>query len=256
MKNKIIVVHGFSLSELMVSLFLSSVISIGLFKSYFLVKDNYLTMIKKIRQHQEQLLIMSELQNAIGLAGFSPCLNLSNLAFDKTLPVIAIVQADDKTLPTAIRNRAVAGSDIIIINRMDTTYSQAVLTSVKTRIGIAPPLQIKSKDKLLMVSCYQYHLSIIANLSSSQNSQQAQLVTAHDFQISDRVYLSPLITQLFYIGHNSRKGLSLFMSDGRSEEISDQIKKINAIWLNPRLLQLQLIFKESNKTLLIGIVGR
>lgn len=246
--------RGFSLSHVLISLMLSSFILLTLFKMYALIKSNYRFQTKRLRQRQELLLVIAELRQAISHAGFSPCVNLQSIIHDQDLIGVSITHSDSPNLPPAVKKRVLKGSDVIHVSRMDYSFSTVSPLGEQT-VLLNKRLDVKPKTQIVLSSCAQYQLATVARVTHLKHQTEIGFNQVIKPQLREGAYFSLLVRQWFYVGKNSRQGISFYLYEGRSEELSNKIIGLKADWYNERIVGLTLDNSQGKLGVLIGIIG-
>ena len=198
--------QGMGLPEMMIGLFLASLIMLALMHHYIRIKQHYNVL-------QSALDVTSQVQWAVDLmrdsihhAGFTPCLSVNRL-----------ISLDQRNGHEGLQ--AIDTHDALQINRMSsdvdevidwTNSSQLVATNVQT---------IRAEYPLLVADCYHAEVVTVRGLRFTSNKQFVTLNHPLAFTYQPPVYIGEWMEERFFI----RSG-RLFYHRYRTDELTPSIK--------------------------------
>lgn len=118
---------GFSLIELLISLFLVSLISTMLIQAYVLNKQQYISIEAKLERHFDVQWVRDLLADSVRRAGFTPCLNIAQLE-----------AIDRRKQPQFLGLNAIEiKKDSLQVNRMSEHFAEFIATAKAQQILVS-----------------------------------------------------------------------------------------------------------------------
>lgn len=135
---------GLSLTEVLISLFLTSVIITTLFQLYLGSKRQYVEIEKILTTRFDLQWVSDLLSDSIRRAGFTPCLGIDRLQ------VIDRRNHQNKIQALQIGNQP---NQFIQVNRMNEHFTKIVKIQGATRILVQNPVSFHKKRPVLIADC-------------------------------------------------------------------------------------------------------
>ncbi len=240
-------VSGSSLSEVLIALFLSSLMMAAIGNTYVSIKKHYLFIEQQLELMQEEVLLINFFKEQIQSAGFFGCNHQNKLlldlsSFNISKSSLLVLNKNSKELPLHVRRYAVSDSQILKLTSIETPkyfitksdFNSEVITVNKSE-------NFKKNQNIVISDCQNASLRIITKVNNLQN--RLILNKPLNYQYSRNSIISHFQTTIFYIRKvgNSR---ALYISNGkRSEELSRDILKLSIdkkILLNTSLININL----------------
>jgi hypothetical protein len=227
-------IEGHSLSEVLIGLFLSSLIAACAFNYYLKTKSNYFYWIERLMHKQEQILVASFFRTEIRKSGFSPCRNLSNIqvydtAKNSTIDVGKLIRlSNDNDLPNIIVKYSKPNSHVLSIKAMDFKYNQVLSNVDAYTIKVSKDYILKPSDKILIADCFHAEINQVRNIKLNSSHQLVSMYypLIHDF--NDKTYIGSFFQSYLYIRKNPNNEWALYYKTNVSEEISSNINMLFA----------------------------
>ncbi|GGI80345.1 hypothetical protein [Legionella impletisoli] len=201
---------GFSLTELLIGLFLSSVLILLLVNQFLSIKHHVRFINQAIEQDMELQLIKDLFRHSIHHAGFTPCLNLEQLVTaDRT-------QNDQKLSALYID----ANEPRLQIQRMHESYQ--VIESILSEQTILTLADFKAKQQVLIADCYHAEVHQIRRVESYGATKRMTFEKPLLFNFKEPIYIGGWINEAYFI-HRNHHTSSLLYKQNHSEELSSLV---------------------------------
>ncbi len=232
--------HGFSLTELMVALALTSVMLLGLTRVYMMMSSQHLWLHHRFESRFDLMLVEALLAKWIDNAGFMGCQPSAALSWPKTKTVhgLTVLKANDKALPRNIKRRVKVGTDILKLQSMSfehLTLTQAMTSPIKARINQLTP--IDRRKKYIISDCDSAEPLFIKRIQ--QQSSTIYFKSPIKKRFPHHSFIGELKTTFIYVGKN-KSAFAMFIDShqGRSEMLSDMIQGLNLLLFKGKKSQL------------------
>jgi prepilin-type N-terminal cleavage/methylation domain-containing protein len=213
---------GFSLTELLISLFLTSLISALLIQAYVANKRQYLALHKLLEINFDVQWVNDLLSNSIRHAGFTPCLRIDQLeAVD--------VRSGAKSF--AALNFDKSG---LYVHRMSEHFGELIAIHNSNTIEVSKEALLHKKQALLIADCYHAEIHRIVQIEQSANSFLLTLAKPLLFQYPSATYAGAWLDEQWFIQSNVHGVKALYYKLVHSEEITALIHSMS---LKKRMIQ-------------------
>lgn len=221
--------QGFSLPELLISLLLSSLLIIVIVNHYISCKKQAVETRKRVEAHFDVQMVIDSMRDSIRRAGFTPCLNLSQLettAKDrKNIQLTAIhINPEKKSLT---------------INRMSESFDYIVEQFSNTKLLTGEQIII-SKQKVLIADCYHAEINEVSRIKRLGQGLLIHFKKPLTHSYESPIYIGEWIHERFYISQRSNKN-ALFYGAKGADELTDAIHSLS------------IKRKQKNKKILIAV---
>ncbi|WED42043.1 prepilin cleavage protein [Legionella cardiaca] len=199
---------GLSLVEIMLSLFLSTLLLTVLIEYYLSAKKQYHETQKLLEDAFELEWVQDLIRDSVRRAGFTPCMNLHWLTTEK-------LQAIQLNVDKAQSLR---------INHMSEHYS-SVLTFNVDELTLAEG-SFKTGDIVLIADCYHAE---VAEVLSSRRINDHPVVRLKNSLIYDYVrpiYLGKWLQEVFFIKNNQQAKKALYYQQNHAEELTPLVNSL------------------------------
>ncbi|RUR04272.1 PilW family protein [Legionella sp. km772] len=224
---------GLSLSELMIGLFLASLLSTILIQTYLLNKKNYFSLHQALSDNFEIQWAQDLLAHSIRRAGFTPCLNIEELTL-----------VDRRTNKTELSGQNIEiNKQDIQINRMDEHFS--ILTSFLSlqEILVSSSLSLRVGQSLIIADCQRGEVHRIKEKKKLPQGTRLTLTKPIFFTYPALPYVGQWIEERWFIKKNQEGVKAFYYQHLHSEELTPLIhsmkikdqkrqgrKQIDIIW--------------------------
>lgn len=231
---------GFGLSELLIALFISSLMMTAICQLYLSVKNHYIWYEKQLDAMQERLLLIDWLTSLIHKTNAVGCFSMA----DKAVEAIAF---DAPILPKHIRRTVVPGSTVIKFNMVKTLYRIQKSWPNSSLIILAEKTDLKKKQTVMVGDCLSSMVTKISAISRSK--KQLSLSKRLKASYTKNAMIARYKRLYLYIRNVSKHSTLYLANDGSSQEISRDIESITIKekQQNAHSLLLEVLLKPSSQ---------
>ncbi|MBA2656321.1 MAG: prepilin-type N-terminal cleavage/methylation domain-containing protein [Tatlockia sp.] len=205
---------GFSLIELMFSLFAISLLVTLVMQQYLVSKRQYLKMQNLLEQNLELHLVTGMIRNAIHSAGFTPCQGLSALeSMDRR-------NCKLKLAPLKILKGNLKGFKL---SKMDESFTKLEQQLGPRELLIKSKIHYDTKQTILIADCYHAETQEIISTKTTSRGQVLTIKAPLAFNYLAPVYLGKWVEETFLIKKNKQNKFSLFYESQQAEELSSLV---------------------------------
>lgn len=214
---------GFSLSELLIAMFLSSLLMTAMGKAYLSVKSQYRWFNQRLEEMHDNYLLTDWLREQFKLSQFGGC----RLSGQTNILGSKMLSANDVALPAVIVRKAKKNSTVIQLNSLSPwTFVKKVWPSSERIILASSSSLLKKGDVVLFSDCLHQISGYISKLTN--NGQTIIVNKPLPKDIQPQAVIGKLQQRYLYI-REVREQYSLYIfENGRSEELMDDIE---ALWV-------------------------
>lgn len=209
---------GFGLTEILVSLFLSTIIITSLIQLYLNVKHQYFEFQKVLEVHLEVQWITDLLTDSIRRAGFTPCYGVDHLAsmdmrhFGTSLRGIKWVQSSGQSLQ---------------INRMSEIFSESISFRSPTELMVSSPVVFNTHRSLIVADCHHAEVHQILKVDKLAKGQIITLATPMLYSYDEAAFVGEWIEEQWMIKRNAGGVNTLHYHSMQTEELSALIHSLS-----------------------------
>ncbi len=239
---------GFSLTELLISLFLASLILTTLTKLYLNDKHQYMNMRKLLDSRFDLLWVNDLLADSIRRAGFTPCLGLD-----------ALKTVDRRLGKGSIASLSIGSSShpFLQINRMSENFASV--------LGIISPNKIilshrpNDKRPMLIADCHHAEVHTLTSILRLKSGYLVTLTKPLHFSYPDITYVGEWLEETWFIKPNPDGVKALYYQLEQTEELSPLIHSLDIKqgYVNgKRLLEVRLgLDEDKTHALIVAVRG-
>lgn len=180
---------GMGLPELMIALFLSSLIIIALLQHFITIKQHYHLLETQLEITSQTQWVIELLRNSIRQAGFTPCLRIDRL--------IAIDHRQNL--------RRLQGIDIkdgLHSTYMSPYFDEVIESISPTQLLTTATRAIRLEYPVLIADCYHAEVVTVKSVQSFANQQKITLKTPLLFTYEQPTFIGILIEERFWMQNN------------------------------------------------------
>lgn len=200
---------GLSLVEILVALFLASLLLIILIQQYLGFKRQFIRDQAALEQVLELQLVSHLIRDSLKKAGFTPCLNLTAL------------QTDNISRPVALTINA-KHQQSLQTGRMSEHFNVVQSMRGDRQLLLAGEHQFKERDRVLISDCYHAELVQLSAVYKSSLLLNHALV----FDYISPVYVGEWIEEEFFMEKNQRQKIAFYYRHKHPEELSAEISSL------------------------------
>jgi hypothetical protein len=205
--------QGIGLVEVLISLFLSSVMISALTQQYISMKHHYAQFQSSLEETMDQQLVTDVMRDSIRQAGFTPCLSITHLS---TLD--SRRQGDHLT---AVERRA-NDTSVLRINRMDPAFESVLAVNSSLQILATHHHSLHKTHPVIIADCYHAEVHTIRDLRSTSEGQLISLTKPLTFSYHPPVYVGEWFEERFFVRPNG----GLFLHRQRTDELASSVKSM------------------------------
>ncbi len=241
---------GFGLSELLISLFLTTFIVTVLMQFYLSNKRHYLAAQKQLEEHLDLQWVRELLSDSIRRAGFTPCVGISQLKiidrrnFKSIIPEVSIVDS--------LRS-------LIQVNRMSEHFTKIIAIQRPTQLLVAHGVLFKESHPVLIADCEHAEIHQILRIDKSRRNDLITLTKPLMFSYTASAYIGEWYEEQWFIKQNAKNVNAFYYKLFQAEELTPLIHSLRINQKQVQEKQLIEIVKEldNNKTekLVVAVRG-
>lgn len=229
---------GIGLSELLITLLISSFIIMGLMNHYLATKKYYNRLQKKLANTIDLQLVAELLRDSIRKAGFTPCLNVDNLT---------TLDQRENVKPLKGLEFNVVDKPWLRLSRMDEHFSSVIEIINPTQLVLGSKHALHTDDAILIADCYHAEVQKIRYV----HQQTIQLMKPLAFTYYSPIYVGAWLEETFAIRPNQAGKRALFYQLKHQEELTAVISNF-ALTVNKlkKSVLLSVVFHANNTDIL------
>lgn len=201
--------NGFSLIEILLALFISSIILSMLIQFYVNNRNQYLKAQKQLSQQFEVQWVGELMANSIRRAGFTPCINVDRLE-----------GVDRRTLGNMVQ-AVVVNNQSIQINRMEDDFIPLKAMKGASVLLLTKPLN--TKFPIIIADCQHVEINEIETIERLAQGFVVTLSKPLWFTYDDTAYVGSWLEERWFIKKNAFGKPSLYYHLFQTEELSPYI---------------------------------
>ncbi|HBI21346.1 MAG TPA: prepilin cleavage protein [Legionella sp.] len=205
--------NGVGLPELMISLFIASLIMTALIQHYVSTKQHYGHLQSTLDDATALQLSIDFMRNSIQQAGFTPCLSINQL--------ITVDNRDGDKPLTAIDLHPSA-QPLLQINRMSADFETIISLKSNTEILASHTKTLHLGHPIVIADCNHAEVHTIREAYHTNTTQWITLNTPLVFQYETPIYIGEWIEEQFFV----RKQGGLFYHYHHTDELTAHVKSM------------------------------
>ena len=209
-------VKGLSLTELLIALLLSSMITILLMRHYLNAKEHGHSLQMAVEQSYELQLVADLMRQSVKRAGFSPCANIERL-----------MTSDARESGKILAAFSIADSKLQI-NRMSERFDTVLQIANKNQILASHYYSFQPNQFVIIADCYHAEVQQVAQITLGKNRQWLRLAQTLAYNYHDPIYIGPWIEEIYFIRRGRNAKTSLFYQLNHAEELTTVVHSLYA----------------------------
>jgi hypothetical protein len=205
---------GWGLSELLISLFLSSLISTLLIQTYIMSKHQFLVLHDSLEEHFDVQWVQDLLADNIRKAGFTPCLNIDQLEVmnRRAIPI--------NTLSLKMETKP---QQSLQVSRMSDQFSELIAVCTPHQILISSEIVLREHHSILIADCQHAEVHEVARVKKIPEGLLLTLTKPVFFTYPSVTYVGRWLEERWYIEKNNKGVVALYYKQTHSEELTPLI---------------------------------
>ncbi|KTC81543.1 PilW family protein [Legionella brunensis] len=204
--------NGLSLVEMMVTLFLGTLLLTALIEHYLSAKRQYDNTHALLEKTFELEWALDLIRNSVRSAGFTPCINLNRLES---------IDGHHKRRLWAIEINA-GKPQALRINRMN-EYFNSIIKFTADEFIISKENSYQANEAILIADCYHAEVQEISSARQSGNSIIIKLKKPLFFDYLKPAYVGKWTQEEFFIKENKRGERALYYRRNHAEELTSTV---------------------------------
>jgi hypothetical protein len=237
---------GLSLSELLISLFLSTVIMTTLIQLYLGSKRQYIETEKILETSFDLQWVNDLLTDSIRRAGFTPCLGLDYLH---------VIDRRNHPKNSPALNIENQPQQFIQVSRMKENFSQLIKVESPTRLVVERSVEFNEKRPLIIADCE--HAEIHEQFRTNQQLNETEITLSKPLMntYGRSAYVGEFLEERWFIKKNAQRNNTLHYQLAQTEEVTALVHSLHT-QQNKRYLEVSLGLKdEKNYKIKIAVRG-
>jgi hypothetical protein len=208
---------GVSLSEVLISLFLSSLIITILMQFYLSSKHQYSEAQEILATSFDVRWVRDLMSDSIRRAGFTPCLGIDQLTVEDRRYNGAAIHA------LSVKNQP---QQLIQINRMNEHFAKVLAIQSSTQIVASQTVVFNEKRPLLIADCEHAEVHQIFSIQPYADRVLVTLDKPLQFTYTSSTYIGEFLEERWFIKKNSEGKETLHYQLTQTEEITPLIHSL------------------------------
>lgn len=241
--------NGFSLAELLIALWLSSLIFTVILQLYITTKSQYQVINKRLSQEFEVRWVMDLISDSVRRAGFTPCMGIDSLKTtdrrnsSKGIPAIVLLSSPQPKIQ---------------VNRMSDNFVNVLKRINAYEILVSEDSAINSQRPIIIADCKHAEIHTISSVQQSTEGRVVVLNNPMLFAFDNKAYLGEWIEEEWLVKKNIRGISNLYYRMNRSEELSSLVHgmTLNEYWKASKRIVRVRLFGENKETYSFQVVVR
>jgi hypothetical protein len=196
-----------SLVELMISLFLTSIILTALTHHYLSVKRHYQALQLSLEKDADLQWVIDLMRDSVHQAGFTPCLGINHLIKTSPLSSIEIKSETNQSL---------------LINRMSPYFNVLIDSPSSTRLLTTNAIRFKANRALMIADCYHMEIVSVTDVRLTASGQLLTLKKPLTFVYQPPVYLGEWYHEQFIV----KESQGLFYQRLHQDQLTSRVKSM------------------------------
>lgn len=241
---------GIGLSEVLISLFLASIIMTTLMQLYLCNKRQYIEAQELLAANFDLQWISDLLSDSIRRAGFTPCLGIDQLDsldrrdFKKAIPGIKVEQQPRQ---------------LIQINRMSEIFTEVIEIQTPTKLVVSNAVLLKAQRPVLISDCEHAEVHQILTVDKLVRGYLVTLTKPLMYSYEPAAYMGEWFEEKWFIKSNAKKDKTLHYKLFQTEELTPLVHslQINRLRVHEKQLVEIVMGLENDKThqLVVAVRG-
>ncbi|CAM4488461.1 MAG: hypothetical protein LEGION0403_FIIPPAGN_00416 [Legionella sp.] len=207
---------GISLSEVLIGLFLSSLLMTMLMQFYSQSKQGYIEMERMLATNFDLRWVSDLLSDSIRRAGFTPCLGIDQLNLKKQGMLVHGLHIEN------------GPRYLLQINRMHEQFAEVINIPNTRQILVPQASSFNKKRPLIIADCEQAEIQRSFSMRTHAKGVLITLDKPLQFKYTGVVYVGEYWEERWFIKKNAQGKPALFYQLGQPEEVTSLIQSLHS----------------------------
>lgn len=237
---------GLSLSEVLISLFLTSLIMSALIQFYLSNKRQYLNTQHILEKNFDLQWVGDLLSDSFRRAGFTPCLSVNQLT-TKDMRVFSGNLTGFKSTNSPIQS--------VHINRMSEHFAKVFAISSATRILISRQVTLNPRHPVIIADCRHAEVHQILQIDALDQKVLVTLNRPLFYSYESETYIGEWLEEQWFIKQNKAGTNALYYSLYQTEEITPLVHSMHVKHDKPLIKVRMGLDQGAIKQLMVAVRG-
>ncbi len=215
--------RGLGLTEIVIGIFLASIIMTALMQHYLKCKQQYKHSQKLLETAFELQLVSDLIRDSVRSAGFTPCLSINAL---KTID-----RRSDKRNLTALEIIS-RKSQTLHSHRMSENFASILEFLDPRSLLVTSEADFLKQQTILIADCYHAEVQEILSMQKSATGTLLTVKKPLAFTYTNPVYVGEWLEEAFFVQKNRRNKLALFYQLDHTEELTSLVNHLTILRKN------------------------
>jgi len=208
---------GTTLSEVLISLFLASIIMTILIQLYLSSKQHYLEAEQILESNFDLQWVSDLLSDSIRRAGFTPCLGIDQLQV-----------VDRRDIRRTVKGLKIENEpqQLIQVNRMSEVFAKVLYMQSPTKIVVPHSILFNEQRPLLIADCEHAEVHQIFSIEKQADGYLITLTKPLFFSYPESVYIGEWLEEQWFIKKNTEGTNTLHYQLVQIEELSPLVHSL------------------------------
>lgn len=211
------VARGFSLTEILISLSITSIVIAVLLQLYTSTKHQYLEIARLLENNYEIQWVRALLSDSIRKAGFTPCLALDQLEVKDrrthAQPVASVLWAN-------------APEAFIQTQSMSENFTTVLGIENSRQLRLASTNSIHSQQPIILADCFHAEIHDPQSLFNAKDTVLLTLAQPLAYSYIEPIYIGQWVQEKWFIKKQATGRASLYYRRSKNEELSPLVSRM------------------------------
>ncbi|CDZ77102.1 Tfp pilus assembly protein PilW [Legionella massiliensis] len=209
--------EGISLLELLISLFVASLLMTLMLQQYLITKRQYREIHRLLERSIELQMVTDLIRASVRMAGFTPCGGINSLN-----------SIDRRNARTGLNAILINGekSNSLQINKMGDRFATVMQQLGPTQLLLQTDIDYEEQEAVLIADCFHAEVQQIAATSKTKAGTVLTFTKPLAFDYLAPIYLGEWVEERFFIQKNKIGDPALFYKQKHAEELTNVIQSL------------------------------
>ncbi|QDP72307.1 hypothetical protein FOG18_06920 [Legionella israelensis] len=208
---------GVGLPEVLISLFISTLIITSLVQGYLSHKRQYLSTLSNMEIQFDINWLADLMRQSFMRVGFTPCVSLAQLTTqdrryaDKPLEYLSIQSVPEP---------------LIAISYMGEAISEVIQIKGARHVLADRPFLLNPRHSIIITDCHYAEVQDITDIKANEQGVLIQLKKPLTFQYSDKIYIGEWIEEKWLVRADSKGKKRFYLQSHHLEELTAKVSDV------------------------------
>lgn len=223
---------GMTLTEILVVLFISSMLMTVVLSLYSAMRRHYDNLENSLNDSMDKQNLVHLIRENIREAGFTPCIGLNHLKSIDTRNYISDLKAMSFNL---------SPNSGLKVNRMSSEFSEVLQQTSANKLRLTNETKFSMQRPIIIADCYHAEIHTLKSIQKRSDCQEIELIAPLAFDYELPAYVGEWIEASFFV---KKTQSTLYYKRGHTDALSDRVEDITVNQHN-RLVTVILSFKNN-----------